>query len=65
MTANELDGLIHRFIIDQKAYPSTLGYHGYPKSICVSGIDDIVVHGIPSDDLVFVEGLLSAAHGIR
>ncbi len=37
------------------AIPSFLNYQGYPKSICAS-IDDEVVHGIPSDEVVLSEG---------
>lgn len=42
----ELDKIAHDFIVSQDAYPSCLGYEGFPKSICVS-INDEVVHGIP------------------
>ena len=37
------------------AIPSFLNYQGFPKSICAS-IDDEVVHGIPSDEVVLSEG---------
>lgn len=57
MTTKELDALAYEFITSCGAYPSFLGYSGYPASICAS-IDDMVVHGIPSDNDVIKEGQL-------
>lgn len=51
----ELDEIAERYIRVQGAEPAFLGYHDYPKSICVS-IDDEVVHGIPSKDRKVREG---------
>ncbi len=42
----QLDKIAHDFIMKHDAYPSCLGYEGFPKSICIS-INDEVVHGIP------------------
>ena len=47
--------IAHDFIRDNGAYPSFLGYGGYPASTCIS-INDMVVHGIPSDDMIIREG---------
>ena len=47
ITTKELDRLAHDFIISKDAYPSCLGYEGYPASICIS-VNEEVVHGIPS-----------------
>ena len=47
MTTLEIDQLVHRFTLDHGAVPATLGYHGYPKSVCTS-INEVVCHGIPS-----------------
>lgn len=55
MTTKELDEIAYNYIKSCGAYPSFLGYSGYPASICAS-IDDIVVHGIPSNDTVIKEG---------
>ena len=55
MTTKELDRLAYDFIKSCGAEPSFLGYNGYPASICAS-IDDMVVHGIPSDSEVIKEG---------
>lgn len=54
VTTDELDTIAHDFIVANNAYPSTLGYRGYPKSIC-SSINEVICHGIP-DDTVLVEG---------
>lgn len=55
MTTKELDEIAYDYIKSCGAYPSFLGYSGYPASICAS-VDDIVVHGIPSKDIVIKEG---------
>lgn len=51
MTTDELDALGHEFIISQGAYPSTLGYRGFPKSMCTS-LNEIICHGIPDDTVI-------------
>lgn len=55
MTTKELDKLAYEYIKDCGATPSFLNYAGYPASTCIS-IDDTVVHGIPSDDIIIKEG---------
>ena len=54
ITTDQLDKIAHQFIVDNGAYPSTLGYRGYPKSIC-SSINEVICHGIP-DDTELVDG---------
>ncbi|RVX39233.1 methionine aminopeptidase type I [Nonomuraea polychroma] len=54
VTTDELDRIGHEFLIDHGAYPSTLGYKGYPKSLCTS-INEVICHGIP-DDTVLRDG---------
>jgi methionyl aminopeptidase len=54
ITTEELDRIGHEFIISQGAYPSTLGYRGYPKSLC-SSINEVICHGIP-DNTVLQDG---------
>lgn len=54
VTTDQLDKLAHEFLCDNGAYPSTLGYRGYPKSIC-SSVNEVICHGIP-DDTVLEEG---------
>jgi methionyl aminopeptidase len=51
VTTDELDRIAHEFIIEQGAYPSTLGYRGYPKSICTS-LNEVICHGIPDDTVI-------------
>ena len=54
MTTDDLDRIGHEFLVSQGAYPSTLGYRGFPKSLC-SSLNEVVCHGIP-DDTVLEEG---------
>ncbi len=51
MTTDQLDELVHEYICDQKAYPSTLGYRSFPKSLCTS-INEVICHGIPSNQVI-------------
>ena len=46
VTTDELDRIGHEFLLDHGAYPSTLGYRGFPKSLCTS-VNEVVCHGIP------------------
>jgi methionyl aminopeptidase len=48
VTTDELDRIGHDFIVGAGAYPSTLGYKGYPKSVCTS-VNEVICHGIPDD----------------
>lgn len=48
VTTKELDKRIHDFVVAHGAYPSCLGYEGFPASACIS-VNDEVVHGIPSN----------------
>ncbi|MEC9128656.1 MAG: type I methionyl aminopeptidase [Actinomycetota bacterium] len=54
ISTDELDRIGHEFLIDHGAYPSTLGYRGYPKSLC-SSLNEVICHGIP-DSTVLVDG---------
>ncbi|MCD0451042.1 type I methionyl aminopeptidase [Actinocorallia sp. API 0066] len=54
ITTDELDRIGHEFLLDHGAYPSTLGYRGYPKSLCTS-VNEVICHGIP-DDTVLRDG---------
>jgi methionyl aminopeptidase len=51
ITTDELDKLAHDFIISKGAYPSTLGYRGFPKSCCTS-LNEVICHGIPDDTIL-------------
>jgi methionyl aminopeptidase len=51
VTTDELDRVGHEFLISHGAYPSTLGYRGYPKSLCTS-LNEVICHGIPDDTVI-------------
>ena len=51
VTTDELDRVGHEFLLDHGAYPSTLGYRGFPKSLCTS-LNEVICHGIPDDTVV-------------
>ncbi len=51
MTTKDVDDMVNRYITSCGAYPSSLGYCGYPASSCVS-VNEVVVHGIPSDRII-------------
>lgn len=54
VTTDELDALGHEYLLSHAAYPSTLGYRGFPKSLCTS-VNEVICHGIP-DSTVLEEG---------
>lgn len=54
VTTDALDRVGHEFLCDHGAYPSTLGYKGFPKSLCTS-VNEVVCHGIP-DTTVLADG---------
>ena len=58
MTTKEVDELVYRYITSCGAYPSELGYEGYPASSCVS-VNEVVVHGIPSDRIILDGDIVS------
>lgn len=51
ISTKELDQIAEDYIISQGAVPSFKGYRGFPASICTS-VNHVVVHGIPSLDLL-------------
>lgn len=48
VTTDHLDAVAHQAYLDEGGFPSTLGYRGYPKSLCTS-VNEVVAHGIPDD----------------
>lgn len=70
VTSDELDRIGHDFLIAHNAYPSCLGYQGFPKSLCTS-INEVICHGIPDDrplqegDIINVDitAYLDGVHG--
>ncbi|MFP5251655.1 MAG: type I methionyl aminopeptidase, partial [Actinomycetes bacterium] len=51
ITTDELDAIGHDWVTRHGAYPSTLGYRGYPKSVC-SSVNEVICHGIPDDTVL-------------
>lgn len=55
ISTKELDKIAFDFIKSQNATPSFKNYCGYPATICAS-VNDTIVHGIPSNDIILKEG---------
>jgi len=51
VTTDYLDEVGHEFLVSRGAYPSPLGYRGYPKSLCTS-LNEVICHGIPDDTVI-------------
>ena len=51
VTTDEIDRIVHDFLCDHGAYPSTLGYRGFPKSCCTS-LNEVICHGIPDSTVI-------------
>ena len=51
----EIDTLVRKYIEEQGATPSFLGYGGFPASTCIS-VNNVVIHGIPSKKTILKEG---------
>jgi len=48
---DDIDKVIHEFLLDHHAYPSTLGYRKFPKSCCTS-LNEVICHGIPDSTVI-------------
>ena len=70
ITTDEVDEYTHGLFIERGAYPSTLNYHGYPKSLC-SSANEVICHGIPDSRVIRdgdimnldVTGFIGGVHG--
>ena len=51
VTTDTVDKVVHEYICDHGAYPSTLGYKHFPKSCCTS-LNEVICHGIPDSTLI-------------
>ncbi|HEV7451745.1 MAG TPA: type I methionyl aminopeptidase [Pseudonocardiaceae bacterium] len=51
VTTDDVDRVVHEFLLDHGAYPSTLGYKGFPKSCCIS-LNEVICHGIPDSTVI-------------
>lgn len=50
-TTDDIDKVVHEFLVDHGAYPSTLGYRDFPKSCCTS-LNEVICHGIPDSTVI-------------
>lgn len=55
MTTQEIDDIVHDLTLKMGGIPATLGYEGFPKSVCTS-LNEEVCHGIPSEDILVKDG---------
>ena len=70
VTTDEIDRVGHEYLLDHGAYPSTLGYRGFGKSLCTS-VNEVICHGIPDSrrlvdgDLVNIDitAFIGGVHG--
>ena len=46
VTTDAIDAIVHDAYLARGGYPSTLNYHGFPKSLCTS-VNEVILHGIP------------------
>ena len=51
VTTDEIDRIVHDYLCDHRAYPSTLGYKHFPKSCCTS-LNEVICHGIPDTTVI-------------
>lgn len=70
VSTDALDAIGHDFLIAHHAYPSTLGYRDFPKSLC-SSVNEVICHGIPDNrrlrngDIINIDitAYVDGAHG--
>jgi methionyl aminopeptidase len=62
-TTRELDALAERIAVKRKAKCAFKGYRGYPNCLCTS-INEVIVHGIPSDRALKEGDILSLDFGV-
>ena len=51
VTTDHIDAVVHEFLCEHGAYPSTLGYRNFPKSCCTS-LNEVICHGIPDSTVI-------------
>ncbi len=70
VTTDHIDAVVHDVLLENGAYPSTLGYLGFTKSCCTS-LNEVICHGIPDSTVmqpgdllnVDVTAFLDGVHG--
>ncbi|MCL2331459.1 MAG: type I methionyl aminopeptidase [Proteobacteria bacterium] len=55
ISTNDIDKMVAEWLRANGARSSTLGYQGFPKNVCTS-VNDVIVHGIPSDQEILKDG---------
>ena len=55
ITTEDINTLVHDYIVANGAYPSPLNYKGFPKSVCTSR-NDVACHGIPNKNEKLLDG---------
>lgn len=69
VTTDHIDAVVHDVLLENGAYPSTLGYLGFEKSCCTS-LNEVICHGIPdstvmqSGDILNVD-VTAFLHGVH
>lgn len=52
ITTNKINDICHNYITKElKAYPASLNYNGFPKSVCIS-VNNEACHGIPNEKIL-------------
>ena len=67
ISTEEVNRWVHEYTVSHGAYPAPLGYHGFPKSTCVS-INSVVCHGIPDEETIIKDGdilLIKASRAMK
>lgn len=47
MSLDDIDKIVHDYIVENEGYPSAIDFHHFPKSVCTS-VNDVVSHGVPN-----------------
>lgn len=55
VSTEELNSRVHDYTVKHGYTPACLGYHNFPKSVCIS-VNDVVCHGIPSSKTILKSG---------
>lgn len=55
MSTEDINQMCHQYTVNRGGIPATLGYHGFPKSLCTS-LNDVICHGIPSAKDILKDG---------
>lgn len=63
VTTKALDKIAFDYIKDNQGQPSFLNYNGFPSSLCIS-VNDVVVHGIPSNRALRDGDIISVDCGV-